>query len=211
MPDGLTTELLTLGLERIGHKMEDCQGELNSLDGKLGDGDLGITMSAGFEELQKVLPALPEDVGMAFLACAQAFVKTRASSYGTLLATGLMSAAKETKGETVVPWNRIPDLLQGAIDRMRLRGKSELGDKTVLDALEAARQATEGLNDPAQMLQAADLAVGEALEAFKGQPSKQGRARMFGDKSVGIYDPGMVVIKRMLESLQFVLLPPTPG
>ncbi len=181
--------------------MVDCQDELNTLDGKLGDGDLGITMTTGFDELQLASPGLPEDVGMALFACAQAFVKTRASSYGTLLATGLMSAAKETKGEIVVPWSRMSDLLQGAIDKMGQRGKSELGDKTVLDALEAVRQATAGLDDPTQMLQAADEAVGEAIEVFKEQPSRQGRARMFGNKSVGLYDPGMVVIKRMLESL----------
>jgi dihydroxyacetone kinase-like protein len=201
MPVGLTTELLACGIERIGRKMEDCQDELNTLDGKLGDGDLGITMATGFDDLHRVLPGLPEDVGMALLACSQALVKTRASSFGTLLATGLMSTAKQTRGETVVSWNRIPDLLQGAIDKMGERGKSALGDKTVLDALEAARQAIEGLDDPTQMLQAADQAVGDALEVFKEQPSRQGRARMFGDKSVGLYDPGMVVIKRMIESL----------
>lgn len=201
MPEGLTTESLARGLGRIGGKMADCRDELNTLDGKLGDGDLGITMATGFDELAKALPSLPEDVGMALLACAQAFVKTRASSYGTLLATGLMSAAKDSKGEAEVPWNRVPDLLQGAIVKMGQRGKSQLGDKTVLDALEAVRRATEGMDDPDLMLKAADQAVGEALEVFKEQPSKQGRARMFGEKSVGLYDPGMVVIKRMLESL----------
>jgi dihydroxyacetone kinase-like protein len=201
MSAGLTSELLAVGIERMGQKMVDCQDELNTLDGKLGDGDLGITMSTGFNELARALESLPEDVGMAFFACAQAFVRTRASSYGTLLATGLMSAAKETRGETVVSWNRIPDLLQGAIVKMGQRGKSQLGDKTVLDALEAARRAMEGMDDPALMLKAADQAVSEAIEVLKEQPSKQGRARMFGDRSLGLYDPGMVVIKRMLESL----------
>ena len=201
MVEGLTTELLAQGIERIGQMMDDCQDELNTLDGQIGDGDLGITMTTGFDELRKAVPSLPEDVGLALFACAQAFVKTRASSYGTLLATGLMSAAKETRGETVVSWERVPVLLQGAIVKMGQRGKSQLGDKTVLDALEAARQATEGLADPALMLSAADQAVGEALELFKEQPAKQGRARMFGVKSVGLYDPGMVVIKRMLDSL----------
>jgi dihydroxyacetone kinase-like protein len=201
MSEGLTTEMLAQGIERTSKKMVDCQDELNTLDGKLGDGDLGITMATGFDELAKLSPDLPDDIGLALLACAQAFVRTRASSYGTLLATGLMSAARQTKGETVVPWDRMPDLLQGAIVKMGQRGKSQIGDKTVLDALEAARQAMEGLDDPALMLKAADRAVGEALETFKEQPSRQGRARMFGDRSVGLYDPGMVVIKRLLESL----------
>jgi dihydroxyacetone kinase-like protein len=202
MSDGLTTDGLRWGLGRISQKMQDCQDEFNTLDGRLGDGDLGVTMAYGLQEMEQELPGLPDDVGLAFLQCAQALVRTRGSSYSTLLATGLMSAAKETRGERVVPWSTIPGLLQGAIVKMGQRGKSQLGDKTVLDALEAARQAMEGVQDPEQMLVAADQAVGEALETFKELPSKQGRARMFGEKSVGQLDPGMVVIKRMLESLR---------
>ena len=80
---------------------------------------------------------------MALLRCAQAFTGVSASTYGTLVATGLMAAAKSTKGRTAVPWTEIPGLLGAALAAMTARGKGQLGDKTVLDALEAARAATE--------------------------------------------------------------------
>ena len=135
----LTTESLKAGLTRIAAAMEEAADELNTADGKLGDGDLGVTMVRGCRLVMEALPDLPEDVGMALMKCAQAFTKTSGSSYGTLLATGLMSAAKAAKGRTEVPWSEAGALLGGALEAMMLRGKASLGDKTVLDAIEAAR------------------------------------------------------------------------
>jgi phosphoenolpyruvate---glycerone phosphotransferase subunit DhaL len=76
---------------------------------------------------------------MALLKCAQAFTKLSGSTYGTLLATGLMSAAKATKGRTEVPWSEVSSLLASALQAMAQRSGGKLGEKTVLDALEAVR------------------------------------------------------------------------
>jgi dihydroxyacetone kinase-like protein len=202
MSEGLTTAALREGLGRIATRIEASADDLNTLDGALGDGDLGVTMSRGMKSLAAELPVLPDDLGAALLKCAQAFTKVSGSTYGTLLATGLMSAAKKLKGQTAMPWGEMSALLGEALDGMMRRGKGALGDKTVLDALEAARAATVGLSDPAQMAQAADEAVAAALERLRPQPAKQGRARIFGDKSVGRDDPGMVAFKRMIEALR---------
>ena len=113
-----------------------------------------------------------------------------------------MSAAKSTKGRREVPWVEISSLLGGAVAAMSQRGGGTLGEKTVLDALDAARVATEGLDDPAAMAAAADQAVGAALERFRDQPSRQGRARIFAGKSVGRDDPGMAAFKRIVEALK---------
>jgi dihydroxyacetone kinase-like protein len=198
----LTTAVLRAALERICARLEESAGELNSLDGALGDGDLGVTMVRGARSLAAELPTLPEDLGMALAKCAQAFTKTSGSTFGTLLATGLMSAAKTAKGRTEVPWTEMPSLLGGALAAMSQRGRSQLGEKTVLDAVEAARAATEGLDDPALMVRSADEAVAGALERLRGQTARQGRARIFGEKSAGRDDPGMVVFKRILEALR---------
>lgn len=197
----LTTVALRQGLERIAAAMEAAADELNSADGQLGDGDLGVTMVRGGRQVMDVAPDLPDDVGTALLQCAQAFTKISGSSYGTLLATGLMSAAKATRGRTDVPWPEVSDLLAGALAAMQARGKAELGNKTVLDALDAARVATAGLDDPAAVLAAATAAAEQALDAFRDKPSQIGRARIFAAKSVGLDDPGMLAFKRMLDGL----------
>ena len=94
----LTTPVLADGLRRIAAHMETVADELNALDGQLGDGDLGVTMTRGGRALLEIVPTLPADVGMALMACAQAMTKVSGSSYGTLLATGLLTAAKATRG-----------------------------------------------------------------------------------------------------------------
>ena len=201
----LTTESLKAGLTRIAAAMEVAADELNTADGKLGDGDLGVTMVRGCRLVMEALPDLPEDVGMALMKCAQAFTKTSGSSYGTLLATGLMSAAKATKGRSAVPWSETGALLGGALEAMKLRGKASLCDKTVLDAIEAARTETATLDDtaaPAAIALAADTGAAAALDRYRDQANKIGRARIFGDKSIGLDDPGMLALKEMIAALR---------
>jgi dihydroxyacetone kinase-like protein len=202
MPDTtlLTTPVLANGLRRIAAHMEMVADALNTLDGKLGDGDLGVTMQRGGRELEKALPTLPADVGMALMACAQAITRVSGSSYGTLLATGLMSAAKATRGRTEVPWSELSDLLHGALEAMMARGKASLGDKTVLDALDAASSAVDGVA-PADMLAAASDAVDDTMASMRGQQAKIGRARIFGERSVGLDDPGMLAFREILRGL----------
>ena len=198
----LNTEVLKAGLARIAAHMEVVAADLNEADGKLGDGDLGVTMVRGGRQIAETLPDLPADVGMALLRCAQAFTKTSGSSYGTLLATGLMSAAKECRGRDDIEWSELSALLAGALAAMQARGKASLGDKTVLDAIEAVRAATDGVDAPAALIDAAAAAVDDTLAHFRDRPNKVGRARIFGEKSVGLDDPGMLAFKEMIASLR---------
>jgi dihydroxyacetone kinase-like protein len=202
VPPALTIAVLCEALQRIVQKFEVCAAELNSLDAQLGDGDLGVTMVRGSRAVAAEIPNLPDDVGMALVKCAQAFTRLSGSTYGTLLATGLMSAAKATHGRTEVPWSEVSSLLAGALRAMSQRSGGQLGEKTVLDALEAARAATQGLSDPAALVAVADRAVAECLDRFRHQPARQGRARIFGEKSVGKDDPGMVAFRHIIEALK---------
>jgi phosphoenolpyruvate---glycerone phosphotransferase subunit DhaL len=197
----MTVPVLSAGLARIAAHMEVVADELNALDGQLGDGDLGVTMVRGGREVDKALPTLPADFGMALMACAQAFTRASGSSYGTLLATALLSAAKATKGRTEVPWSEVPALLQGALDAMMVRGKASLGDKTVLDTIDAAIKAMQGMDDPEKMLTAAAVAVESTVETMRHQPAKVGRARIFADKSIGLHDPGQMAFREILRGL----------
>lgn len=199
---GLNTEALKAGLTRIAAGMERASAELCELDGRIGDGDLGITMQRGCREVMRDLPNLPDDVGMALMKCAQAFTRISGSTFGTLLATGLMSAAKATKGRTEVSWSEMSALLAAALLAMMQRGKGALGDKTVLDALDSAANATAGKSGPDEILDSAIAAVTDTLARFRGVQSKQGRARIFGEKTLELDDPGMVALLRVLESLR---------
>lgn len=198
----LNKETLSAGFGRIAAHMEQSFDKLNELDGRLGDGDLGITMRRGSNEVAKVLPELPDDLGKALMTCAQAFTRASGSSFGTLLSAALLNAAKTLKGRTEAPWSEIPALLQGALDRMRTLGKANLGDKTVLDSLDAAVKAMAGKSEPADLLAAGIAAAEHTVETMKGLPNKIGRAGNMADRSIGNEDPGQVAFLELLRGLQ---------
>ena len=104
MSSAMTTNSIRWAIGNLKESMVAAASELNALDGALGDGDLGVTLSQGFPRLHEDAPNLPEDVGTALLQCAQAFTRVTASTYGTLLATGMMAAAKATRGRNEVQW-----------------------------------------------------------------------------------------------------------
>ena len=197
----ITTDSIKTAATKIAQLMEESADELNAADGLLGDGDLGITMVRGFREIIEVRDSLPDDVGMALFQCAKAFTKSSGSSYGTLLATGLMSVAKKKKGQQEIQVEEISALLDDALDAMKQRGKAELGDKTVLDVIAASSQAAKDQSDGSSVLIAINDAVTSTIDEFRSRQSKIGRARIFSEKSIGLDDPGMLAFRKMLEAL----------
>jgi dihydroxyacetone kinase-like protein len=186
-------------LPRLAAHLESSAEELNGLDAQLGDGDLGVTMVRGGRQLLEIREELPDDWGMALLKCAQAFTKTSGSSYGTILATGLMAMAKQKKGQAEMDAAEWAGLLKLALEAMQQRGKAELGQKTVLDPLSAAQKKLESA--PEASLPDLIGVVQQTIDDFRDKPCQIGRARIFQDKSIGLDDPGMVAFKRLLEGL----------
>ena len=182
---------------RLRDAMEADADLLNTADGALGDGDLGVTMRRGSRAVAEKADELPADFGMALMAAAQAFTKVSASSYGTLLATGLMAAAKETKGRETIEPAEVSGLIAAARDKMMARGKAELGGKTVLDSLDAMARALADSPTGETARQAAE----EAQAAFRDKPATVGRARIFAEKSVGMDDPGMLAMTRIVAAV----------
>jgi dihydroxyacetone kinase-like protein len=205
MPETIVTSLrkvtasdLHAALRRIAAKMGEAADDLNAADAALGDGDLGITVSRGLAEAAAA--PLPEDIGLAFMECAKAFQRVSASSYGTLTATALMALAKSLKGGAEFDVTQTSALAQIALAAMMARGKGSLGDKTVLDVLDAIARATADA-PVGEIYERARAAARATLEDFKGRPNKLGRARMFAEASIGRYDPGQLALVWMLEAL----------
>ena len=198
----ITTESIQSVIIRLNQVMEQSADELNTADGLLGDGDLGVTMIRGSRHLLEELESLPKDIGMAFFQCAKAFTKSSGSSYGTLLATGMMAVAKVKKGQTKIEMDEVSDLFNISLEAMQMRGKASLGDKTVLDVIAAARDAAKNQTDWKTMLNSINKAINDTIDLYRDRQSQIGRARIFGEKSIGLDDPGMLAFKRMFESVQ---------
>lgn len=191
-------------LQRAVHaaqkRMTELEQELNAADSRLGDGDTGSMLARVMGKLAEVDLASADDMGAAFMALARAAVSATGSSLGTLLASALMTLSRETKERSSVEWHDLAPLLIAARDAMIARGGAKLGDKTVLDALDALANAVAGLGQPE--LRAAALAAGPAvLDRFRDLPCQIGRARMFAEKSKGMDDPGMLAFVRLTEAV----------
>jgi len=194
-------QALIAGIARLREAAERDFEKLNDADGALGDGDLGITLRRGMELVTETQDDLPEDLGRCLMQCAQAFTKSSGSSYGTLLATGLMAMARTLKGETSVEASRLSELVAQARDAMQARGKAELGGKTVLDSLDAVAKALDGRQSADDIASAASKAVDDALDNYRDTQATIGRARMFGEKTIGMDDPGMLAMQTIVKAL----------
>ena len=194
------TQTLVAALGRWAVRMELAAPELNALDGRLGDGDLGATLSKCAVNVRAAVVPPPADVPGVFKACAIACTKASGSSLGTLLAVAFMTLTKETAGKAQIEDAEWPGLLAAVRDALSARGGAKLGDKTVLDAIEAVRLGLDGAGSEGR-LPAAKAALEAALTEFRGRENKIGRARIFAERSRGLDDPGMIAARHMLESV----------
>ena len=181
-------------LHEVAKKSYD---EFNAADGKIGDGDLGITILNGFEEINNNINKFSDDMGANFMICSQAFVKKSGSSFGTLIAFSFMSISKSLKGKKECNHEDIISIFETALKTIQERGKTKLGDKTIADSLDLIiKKLKESSNYP----EAFKSATKQALEDFKGKKILIGRARMFEDKTKDLDDPGMLALNKLSEA-----------
>ena len=169
--------------------------EFNDADGKIGDGDLGVTILNGLEEINTNISNFKEDLGHNFMFCSQAFVKKSGSSFGTLIAFSFMNISKNLKGKTNCNHEDIINIFETALKTIQERGKTKLGDKTIADSLDSIIKKLK--NNSSNYSELFKIATKQALEDFKGKKILIGRARMFEDKTKDLDDPGMFALNKL--------------
>ena len=168
--------------------------DFNAADAKIGDGDLGITILNGLQEINLNIDKFNNDMGANFMLCSQAFVKKSGSSFGTLIAFSFMNISKNLKGKSECNHKDIVSIFETALKTILERGKTNLGDKTIADSLNLI---IKSLKDNQNYSDVFKSATKQALEDFKGKKIKIGRARMFEDKTKDLDDPGMFALNRL--------------
>jgi len=182
-------------LERMAAEMEGQKDYLCTLDGAVGDGDQGVTMAIGFRAIRGVLDGLRgQDIGSVVTKSGLTFNGTAASTIGALFATACLRAGREAKGLPEIGLADLARMAEAAVAGIRERGKAEVGDKTVLDAMVPAAAALREAADQGLPLTEAltrSLAAAEAgVRATIPLKSKMGRAAWIADRTVGHQDPG---------------------
>ena len=174
--------------------------EFNAADGKIGDGDLGITILNGLEEINNNIEKFTDDLSINFMLCSQAFVKKSGSSFGTLIAFSFMNISKNLKGKKTCDHQDIIGIIDTAMSTIQERGKTKVGDKTILDTLDFISRNLKATKNNINYPELFKSSATEALNAFKGKKILIGRARMFEDKTKDLDDPGMLALHKLSEA-----------
>ncbi|WP_372592972.1 dihydroxyacetone kinase subunit L [Actinotalea sp.] len=176
--------------------------ELRDLDQALGDGDLGITISLGAEAVIAALETMPEDATPAEIAkmCAKAFANANPSTMAALVAGGLLAGSKTLAGLDDVTVQDAATFVRAGGENIATRGKTQIGDKTILDAIMPAADALADAPDGATGLASAIANAENAVVVTRDLQSRRGRASWLQERSIGLQDPGATAFLRFLES-----------
>ena len=166
---------------------------LVELDGRMGDGDLGLTMSRAFTAAADDLVDTEEaDIGQIFMKAGMIMAKAAPSTMGTLMATGFMRGGKAIAGKSKISVPDLADYFQACVGGIMVRGKAKPGEKTIVDALKPAADTLSelGEEDIAVALQKALQAAEQGLESTKEMIAQHGRIAYYKEQSKGQEDPG---------------------
>ena len=193
----LNNEILINIFKKLLVEAKNSYAEFNSADGKIGDGDLGVTILHGLEEINNNISKFSQDMGSNFMLCSQAFVKKSGSSFGTLISFSFMNVSKNLKGKTECNHEDIVGIFETSLKTILERGKTNIGDKTIADSLDLI---IKKLKDDENYSEVFKSSTKQALENFKGKKILIGRARMFEDKTKYLDDPGMLALNKLSEA-----------
>lgn len=176
--------------------------ELRDLDAALGDGDLGVTVSLGANSVVTALDGLPDDLSPSEIiqTCAASFAEANPSTLAALVSGALLSGAKLWIGKSEISSIDVAAFMQAAADSIAQRGRTKLGDKTILDAIVPAAQAMANAQNPNVALDDAIAAAEKAVIETTSLQSSRGRAAWLQERSIGLQDPGATAFWYLLRS-----------
>lgn len=196
-----TRELKKLVTETMSGMQQHAE-ELRELDAALGDGDLGVTVLSGAKAVISALNDVSDEATPADVAksCARAFASANPSTMAALVAGALLAGAKVWDRDAVSYQDALL-FADAAAASISTRGKSRVGDKTILDAMAPAIAALKRSRGPDDGLPAAIEAAHRGVETSKALQSRRGRAAWLQERSIGLADPGATAFLRLLEEL----------
>jgi hypothetical protein len=187
-------------LNKLAAGLEANSEEFTHLDSEAGDGDLGLTAGKIAAGIRLALAEPGDSVKQLVLNLGKEISKAAPSTFGTLYASGFLAAGLAINDDDDA-LTQLRAGLQAALDKIALRGKSEEGQRTLLDALGPATRAAHSASDMPGALSSAAQKSGEGVEATKGMDPQHGRAGWIGERAKGLADAGATVIWRSFQAV----------
>jgi phosphoenolpyruvate---glycerone phosphotransferase subunit DhaL len=202
----MNTEQVLRWLQRFATKIEQNKEYLTELDAAIGDADHGINMERGFKKLLIQLPTIAnKDIGSILKSVSMTLIASIGGASGPLYGTFFLRASSAVADKDELDEQDMVDMLRAGLNGVIERGKTQLGDKTMLDVLFPAVTAFEKAVDERKVMRdAMGQALAAAEQAMKDtalMQAKKGRASYLGDRSIGHQDPGATSCYLMLKCL----------
>jgi dihydroxyacetone kinase-like protein len=168
-------------------------------------------MSRGFTAVAKKLASTPTpDLGALFKLVGMTLLSTVGGAAGPLYGGFFLELGRTAAGKTLLTKLEVAEMLKRGLGDIQRRGKAEVGDKTIVDALSPAAIAFQNASGPdiAAAMHAAEEAARTAAKATKPLEARKGRASYLGERSVGHQDPGATSCWLLLRALAAVCAKP---
>jgi len=184
--------------------MEVNRRYLTKLDSEIGDGDHGNNMNRGFqaalERLESADTSTPADV---LKAVSMALIGKVGGAAGPLYGTAFLRASSALGDKDEVSAEDAAEALEAALGGIKQRGKAEVGDKTIVDALQPAVDAAKeaaSQGSVGSVLRAAAGAAEKGAESTVPMTARRGRASYLGGRAAGHQDPGATSTYLLLDA-----------
>ncbi|MGK7936287.1 MAG: dihydroxyacetone kinase subunit DhaL [Xenococcaceae cyanobacterium] len=206
----VTKQQILNWLQAVAKTISENKDYLTELDAAIGDADHGINLDRGFQKVASQLPQLEtKDLGNILKTVSMTLISSIGGASGPLYGTFFLRASTIVMGKEELTPTELADLLQAGVAGVIQRGKANLGDKTMLDALSPAANifaelVAEGntiVDALKQAVQAAETGMKQTIPLV----ALKGRASYLGERSAGHQDPGatssFLILRALLESL----------
>lgn len=194
--------------EGVAAMFAEKKEELCEMDAHMGDGDLGLTMDKGYGALPELIRQNMEagDVGKTLMKAGMKMAGLVPSTMGTLMSSGVMEGGKALKGKAEFGAEELSIYLTAFAAGIQKRGKCALGDRTILDSVDAgakkAAEAAEAGSNMEGVIEAACEGAAQGVEATKNMVPKFGKAAVFAAKAAGVPDQGAVAGMYMIQGFR---------
>ena len=191
--------VFTDALETVATALENNSKKFEELDSVAGDGDLGITAGNIAKGLRSGAAMATGDLKSDLMLIGREIAKFAPSTFGTLFATGFIRASAAVTDEGTLKNTQLG--VTAAYEGIAARGKAQLGERTLLDALHPASVALQAATELQAGLNAAGIAARAGVVATAAMAPKHGRAGWIGERAQGNEDAGATVVAVVFEAL----------
>lgn len=204
----LTKTQIIAWLKNTADVLHQNKGYLTDLDSAIGDADHGINMDRGFQSILQKMPEWQEtDIGGILKSVGMALMSSVGGASGPLYGTFYMRAGIAVANQEVLSDEMLFKMLSAGVEGVRQRGRPELGDKTMYDALspavEVMRSSLGNGEETVVALEKTVRAAEAGMQATIPMQARKGRASYLGERSIGHQDPGAtsayLIIKALLD------------